>query len=138
MRLPPDTIWNGITRGVTHRVPVETELGAIDRDAGERLVGIDDEALFRKMRPSTMRGMPSGPISARMRADTGMSGSYCPSPSRIASIRSLAGNLVGLDIDDAMSVRPGRHGRAQHPGPFAASEPTVKAMPPPSGGSGSD
>ena len=62
--------------------------------------------LSSRIRPSINCGVPSGPISARIRADTGMLGSYCPSPMRIASSRSFNGSRsVSISRWRFLSVR---------------------------------
>ena len=76
IRLPPDTIWNGMTSA--WRVASQSRLISA-RSIGMRPSGSSRSMmapLSTTIRPSTMLGIPSGPMSARMRADSGRSGSY--------------------------------------------------------------
>ena len=117
------------------RIPFEIEFGAVDVDPAQRLVGVDDDSPCRAgCGPRSSAGCRRRRSAARMRADTGMFGSYWPSPMRSASSRSLAGKPFGLDLDDADAAarRASRVARSSQ-GRSPASEPIVSAMPPPFG-----
>ena len=120
MRLPPDTHLERHDQRVARRVPVEIDFGAIDRNARERIVEIDDEALVHQdlavehvrecRRARYRRGC------APRAADRARTGSR---PTRMASIKILGRDLLRLDVDDAVALLlPGRHGRAHVPRPL--------------------
>ena len=71
------------------------------------------------MRPSIIRGMPSAPISARTRADTGMLGSILAVADPQRQQQVLGRQSLGLDLDLADTALAVRDGRAQQPGPLA-------------------
>ena len=48
MRLPPDTHLERHDQRLARRVPIEIDFGAIDRNARERIVEIDDDALVHQ------------------------------------------------------------------------------------------
>ena len=99
-------------------VPFKIDLGTVDRNAGQRIVGIDDEALVH---------LNAAIEHARqtIRADVGVDASR---KRQVGLIRSLAqphrqhevvgGDVLRLDVEDAAPLRTRRHRRTHHPRPF--------------------
>ena len=71
-------------QGPPPRIPIEADVGVVDRHAGIFAVAIDDGAGFREHLALHRCGVPSEEISARMLADSGRSTSKMPSLRRIA------------------------------------------------------
>ena len=121
-------------QGLARRVPIEADLGAIDRNARERIVEVDDESLLRHDPAVDHLRLAVGPdIGADATRQRQVGLVVALRPSRIASIRSLAGTFC---VSMSMMRRPCWVGvivARISQGRSAPSEPTVKAMPPPFG-----
>ena len=71
-----------------------------------------------RMRPSTICGMPSGPISARMRRRQRQVGLELAVAEPHRQHQILGRQPLRLDVDGAVAVLAGRQRRAQQPGPL--------------------
>ena len=113
--------------------PIEGEFGAVDDDA--RLSGSSAspiKPLSSRIRPSINCGVPSGPIEARTRADTGMLGSILSVANTHRQQQVLRRQPVGLDLHVAIPPSPRMVACSIH-GRSPASELMVSATLPAAG-----
>jgi hypothetical protein len=99
-------------------VPVEAELGALDRDLVERVIGVDDEALLHQDAAVDHLRNAVGPdlgADARRHRQVGLVLTVAE-PHRQHQI--LGRQPLGLDVDDAAAVLALRQRGAQQPGPL--------------------
>ncbi len=75
IRLPPATIWNGTIKAcrIASQSSENSARSMVILLSGSSRSTMEPRSM--RMRPSTMCGMPSGPMSARILAETGRSGS---------------------------------------------------------------
>src|SRR5436309_16096895 len=105
---------------MTRRMPIEADLGAVDRNAPERIVEIDDRAFLDKNaaveRARNAVGADIGADASRQR-QVGLVLALAPSR---GEHQVLGRYFLCLDIDDAAAALARRHGRANLPRPLVA------------------
>ena len=105
-------------QGAPPRVPIEAEIGVVDRHADVVVFAIDDGAGVRdQLALHHLRravGQNVG-ADARRQRQVGIDGAFVE-PQRQQNV--AGGNLARLDADRAYAVGERAHRRAQHPGPL--------------------
>ena len=119
MRLPPERIWNGTTSACRVASHSQIEVGAVDVDPAQRLVGIDDVALVEL--DAALDHLRDA-VGADLRAHAGGHrdvGLELAVADAQRQQQVLGRQALGLDLDLADAALAARHGRAQQPGPLA-------------------
>ena len=100
-------------------VPVEIDLGAVDRNAGERIIEIDDDALVHQdLAVEHMRNAVGSDIGADARRERQI-GLELTLAHAHGEHEILGGDFLRLDVDDAVALLLARrHGGAHRPGPL--------------------
>ena len=107
-------------QALARRVPVEIDLGTIDRNARERIVQIDDDALLHQdTAVEHVRNAVGPDIGSDARRDRQIRLELAFAPAH-GEHQVLGRDFVGVDIDDAVAIPARRHRGAHLPRSFDA------------------